>query len=155
MRAAIRVILVLIVVLAGGFVLFGYWAGHSGSNTARTSSSPIATSGTVDTEKARERGAKIGEKAAEVSAKAGQSAEVAATKIKETFEETAIASKIKAKMALDDSVKALAIEVSTTGSTVTLSGRVRSAAEHNRALALARETNGVTNVVDHLVVQQE
>ena len=151
MRAAIRVILVLIVVLAGGFVLFGYWAGHSGSNTARTSSRPIATSGTVGTEKARERGAEIGEKAAEVSAKA----ELAATKVKETVEEAAIASKIKAKMALDDSVKALAIEVSTTGSTVTLSGRVRSAAEHNRALALARETNGVTNVVDHLVVQQE
>ena len=151
MRAAIRVILVLIVVLAGGFVLFGYWAGHSGSNTARTSSSPIATSGTVDTEKARERGAEIGEKAAEVSAKA----KVAATKVKETVEETTIASKIKAKMALDDSVKARAIEVSTTGSTVTLSGRVRSAAEHNRALALARETNGVTNVVDHLLVQQE
>jgi osmotically-inducible protein OsmY len=58
-------------------------------------------------------------------------------------------------MALDDSVKALAIDVSTTGSTVTLSGRVRSAAEHNRALALTRETNGVTHVVDRLVVQQE
>ena len=153
MRAAIRVILVLIVVLVGGFVLFGYWAGQSGP--ARTSSSPIATSGTLNTEKARERGAEIGAKAAEVSAKAGQSAQVAATKIKETVEETAIASKIKAKMALDDSVKALTIEVSTTGSTVTLSGRVRSAAEHNRALALARETNGVTNVVDHLIVQQE
>ena len=151
MRAAIRVILVLIVVLAGGFVLFGYWAGHPGWNIDRTSSRPIATSGTVDTEKARERGAEIGAKAAELSAKA----EVAATKVKETVEETAIASKIKAKMALDDSVKALAIEVSTTGSTVTLSGRVRSAAEHNRALALARETNGVTNVVDHLLVQQE
>ena len=151
MRAAIRVILVLILVLAGGFVLFGYWAGHSGANAARTSSRPIATSGTVDTEKARERGAAIGEKAAEVSAKA----EVAAAKVKETVEETTIASKIKAKMALDDSVKALEIEVSTTGSTVTLSGRVRSAAEHNRALALARETNGVTNVVDHLIVQQE
>ena len=151
MRAAIRVILVLIVVLAGAFVLFGYWAGRPGSNTARTSSRPIATSGTVETEKARERGAEIGQKAAEVSARA----EVAATKVKETVEETAITSKIKAKMALDDSVKALAIEVSTTGSTVTLSGRVRSAAEHDRALALARETNGVTNVVDHLLVQQE
>jgi osmotically-inducible protein OsmY len=154
MRAAIRLILVLIVVLAGGFVLFGYWADHSGS-TAPASSRPIATSGTVDTEKARERGAEIGGKAAEVSAKAKQSAEVAATKLKETVEEASITSKIKAKMALDDSVKALAIDVSTTGSTVTLSGRVRSAAEHNRALALTRETNGVTHVVDRLVVQQE
>ena len=155
MRAAIRLILVLIVVLAGGFVLFGYWGDHSGSNTAPASSRPIATSGTADTEKARERGAEIGGKAAEVSAKAKQSAEVAAAKLKETVEEASITSKIKAKMALDDSVKALAIDVSTTGSTVTLSGRVMSVAEHNRALALTRETNGVTHVVDRLVVQQE
>ena len=153
MRAAIRVILVLILVLAGGFVLFGYWAGHSGSNAARTSSRPIATSGTVDTEKARERGAEIGKKAAEVSAKAQQSAEVAATKVKETVEETAITSKIKAKMALDDSVKSRTIDVSTDGSTVTLSGTVGSTAERRRAVALARETDGVTTVIDRLVVE--
>ena len=44
------------------------------------------------------------------------------------------------------------IDVSTTGTTVTLSGTVRSEAERNRAVALARETAGVTRVIDRLVV---
>lgn len=59
---------------------------------------------------------------------------------------------IKAKMALDDSVKARAIDVTTTGSTVTLTGTVRSASERDRAVALARETAGVTAVVDRLEI---
>jgi osmotically-inducible protein OsmY len=40
--------------------------------------------------------------------------------------------------------------VSTTGTTVTVTGAVRTAAEHDRAVALARETAGVKKVVDHL-----
>jgi osmotically-inducible protein OsmY len=55
-------------------------------------------------------------------------------------------------MALDDSVKARSVEVSTTGTTVTLTGTVRSVAEHDRTIALARETAGVNRVVDHLVL---
>lgn len=55
-------------------------------------------------------------------------------------------------MALDDSVKARAIDVTTTGSTVTLTGTVRSASERDRAVALARETAGVTAVVDRLEI---
>jgi hyperosmotically inducible protein len=90
-------------------------------------------------DKARERGAELGEKAA-----------VAGEKIKDAAHDAAITSKIKAKMALDDTVKARAIDVSTDGPTVTVSGTVRSRAEHDRAVALARETAGVTTVVDHL-----
>ena len=67
-------------------------------------------------------------------------------------DDAAITAKIKAKMALDDSVKVLSVDVSTTGTTVTLSGTVRSQAERDRSVALARETNGVTRVVDHLVL---
>ena len=62
--------------------------------------------------------------------------------------------KIKAKMALDDAVNARAIDVSTHGTTVTLQGSVRSTAEHDRALALARETAGVTQVIDQLGVRR-
>jgi hyperosmotically inducible protein len=93
-------------------------------------------------DKARERGAELGEKAA-----------VAAEKVKDTAREAAITTKIKAKMALDDSIKARSIDVSTDGSTVTLGGTVGSVAEHDRALALARETAGVTQVIDRLKVQ--
>ena len=47
----------------------------------------------------------------------------------------------------------LAIDVDTDGTVVTLSGRVSSEAEHRRAVQLARETEGVTSVVDNLVVR--
>jgi osmotically-inducible protein OsmY len=56
-------------------------------------------------------------------------------------------------MALDDSVKARWIDVSTSGTTVTLSGVVGSKAEHERAMALARETQGVDRVVDRLQIR--
>ena len=46
------------------------------------------------------------------------------------------------------------IDVTTNGSTVTVSGTVRSAAEHDRAIRIARETAGVTRVVDQLSVGQ-
>jgi osmotically-inducible protein OsmY len=52
-------------------------------------------------------------------------------------------------------VRARSIDVSTTGTTVTLGGKVRSVTERDRAIALARETDGVTRVVDHLVVVRE
>jgi hyperosmotically inducible periplasmic protein len=92
-------------------------------------------------EKTRERGAELGGKVA-----------AAAQEVGNTVDDAAITAKIKAKMTLDDSVRARAVDVSTTGPTVTLSGTVRSAAEHDRTVALARETDGVTRVVDHLVL---
>jgi osmotically-inducible protein OsmY len=56
-------------------------------------------------------------------------------------------------MALDDLVQARTIDVDTKDGNVTLSGRVRIPAERERALLLARETAGVRNVVDRLVVE--
>ncbi len=92
----------------------------------------------------RERGAELAEKAA-----------VATEKVTEAAHEAALTTKIKAKMALDDSVKARTIDVSTDGSTVTLSGTVGSVAEHDRALALAKETDGVSSVIDRLKVHPQ
>lgn len=140
MRTLIRGVLLLIVVVAVGFLLLGLWGGVS-IQRARTDgpSGSVGTTGTINTEKARERGAEIGEKAA-----------VATEKVKESMSEAAVTAKIKAKMALDDLVKARAIDVTTNGTTVTLSGTVDSKAEHDRAVALARETDGVTRVVDAL-----
>lgn len=63
-----------------------------------------------------------------------------------------LSGKIKSKMALDDLVRARAIEVSTTAGVVTLGGTVSSIAEHDQAVRLARETTGVTRVVDRLQV---
>ena len=109
---------------------------------APAANAPAGTSGAVDVEKARERGAAIAGKAAEM-----------VSGIEETVAEAAISSKIKAKMALDDSVRAARISVRTQGSTVTLSGRTTSSAERERAVQLARETDGVSRVVDHIEVK--
>jgi hyperosmotically inducible protein len=87
-------------------------------------------------------GAEIGEKSA-----------IAAQKLKEGFGEAALTGKIKAKMALDDAIKARGIDVTTNDGVVTISGSGPSQAEHDRAMALARDTEGVTRVVDHLEIR--
>ena len=71
------------------------------------------------------------------------------------LDDAEISSKIKAKMVLDDYVKARSISVTTKNGTVTLRGVVRSVDEHDRALKLARETAGVTQVVDELNVETQ
>ena len=96
----------------------------------------------IDTAAARARGAEIGERAAKAVATAGAS-----------LDEGTLTAKIKAKMVLDNLVEARAIDVTTTGSTVTLSGTVHSRGEQERAVALAKETDGVTRVVDRLDVR--
>ena len=132
----LRMLLVLLVVVAGIFLVMGY---VGGVRTRDTLSRPDIASTSDAVDRARERGAEIGEKAA-----------IAAAKVEETVEEAALTTKIKAKMALDDSVKARAINVTTRGTTVTLSGTVESQTEHDRAMSLARETEGVTRVIDDL-----
>lgn len=69
------------------------------------------------------------------------------------LDDATLSSKIKAKMVLDDYVKARAIAVTTRQGTVTLRGVVHSVEEHDRALTLARDTAGVTQVVDELRVE--
>ena len=93
---------------------------------------------------------RIGEKTTVAATKIGQKTTVAANKVEHTLSETAVSAKIKAKMALDDDIKARAIDVSTHGTTVTLSGTVASKAERARAVEVARQTAGVTRVVDEL-----
>ena len=138
-RGLIRLVLVALVVVAAAFYLFGYWS------SARFEAAPAATeikTPRVDTDAARKAGAEIGEKTATVAAR-----------VSESLEEGSLTAKIKAKMVLDDLVKARTINVTTDNTTVTLTGAVHSQQERERALALARETNGVTKVVDELTVK--
>ena len=139
----VRALLMSGVIVAVAFVAFSYLSGTAWSRFPRADRpAPVGTTGTVNVQDARERGAELGEKVA-----------IAAAKVKETAGEATLTSKIKAKMVLDDNIKARAIDVTTDGSTVTLSGAVRSVDEHDRAVRLARETAGVTQVVDHLRVE--
>ena len=57
-------------------------------------------------------------------------------------------------MALDDTVKALDLNVDTVDGNVTVTGRVRSDAERERALALARETTEFASVVDKTTIAE-
>jgi hyperosmotically inducible periplasmic protein len=139
----IGALLVTVLLIVVAFVAVGYITGSSWSAGRAPAHNAVGTTGNIDVNAARERGAEVGEKMA-----------VAAEKMKESAAEAALTSKIKAKMVLDDYVKARAIDVTTSGSIVTLSGSVRSADEHDRAVRIARETSGVTRVVDHLSIAQ-
>lgn len=66
--------------------------------------------------------------------------------------DTGITTAVKAKFATDDLVKASEINVDTHNHVVTLNGTVGSQAEKERATVIARDTNGVTSVVDDIVV---
>jgi osmotically-inducible protein OsmY len=63
-----------------------------------------------------------------------------------------ITTKVKAKLAADSTVKATQINVDTKDKVVTLSGTVDSEATKTQALALARGTEGVSDVVDNLTL---
>jgi osmotically-inducible protein OsmY len=132
----LRLVLVVLILIAGIFLAMGYLGGL---RTRDALSRPDIASSSETIDRARQRGAEIGEKAA-----------VAAQKVEESLDEAAITAKIKAKMALDDFVKARAINVTTHDTTVTLSGTVESKTEHDRAMSLAHETAGVTEVIDDL-----
>jgi osmotically-inducible protein OsmY len=63
-----------------------------------------------------------------------------------------ITTAVKTKLAADDTVKAYEINVDTTNRVVTLTGNVDSAAAKEQAVIIARQTNGVNEVVDHIII---
>ena len=136
----LRTLLIVIVVVAIAAFFIGYrWSDRGGA----TEPGAVGTRGNpVDVDSARGTGAEIGERVAEG---VNEGRALAA--------DAALTAKIKSKMALDDTVQASNIDVSTTKGVVTVSGSVRSQAERQRALQLAKETNGVREVVDRLVLK--
>jgi hypothetical protein len=139
-RALLKLVLLVVLLAAAAAFFLGYRFAVDGSGA---SASGRPTLPAIDAGAARRAGAKIGETVASGAAQA-QQAVTAGT----------LTAKIKSKMALDDTIKASAIDVDTHGSVVTLSGSVRSQAERQKAVQLARDTAGVTAVNDRLVVRQ-
>ena len=139
MRLAFRAVLVLAILALGAYLL-GFWSPHDVMMGRWRSAAPPA--GPAGTSGVRGRLDELGVQAG----RAGQ-------KVDAFVSDAELSGKIKSKMALDDVVRARTIDVSTTGGVVTLGGTVRSVAERDQALRLARETKGVTQVVDHLAVQ--
>lgn len=142
MGALLRLVIVLVVLAVLAAFFMGYRV-HDGRLIDPNGA--IATSGKlpdVDTVKARQAGAAIGDKVA-VGASAAQHA----------LSNAALTGKIKAKIALDDTLKASSVGVESSDGAVTLSGTVASAAQHTRVVQLARETDGVKSLNDHLAVR--
>ena len=150
-RALLRIVLVIVIVAAIAAFFLGYRFG----DRDRVDTDPvIATSGgdvdvdvdppdvDVNVDRARQAGARVGET---IAVGASQAERVAA--------DGTLTAKIKSKMALDDVVEAIDIDVDTVGGVVTLRGSVGSATERERAVRLARETDGVTSVVDQLTIR--
>ena len=73
----------------------------------------------------------------------------------ETIDDTTITTRVKTAMLNDPAVGGLRIDVDTFKGAVTLSGRVKSEAEKQQAISLARGINGVTEVKDALQVIPE
>ena len=143
-RTLLKLILIIVVIVGIGAFFAGYrWA----TPTRPVVERPIGTAGStpgIDESRARQAGAEVGEKVA-----------IGVNKAERALTDASLTAKIKSKMALDDTIEARNIDVDTTGSVVTLSGVVRSNAGHARALQLARETEGVTSVVDRLEVRSQ
>ena len=127
------------------FVAVGFLMSWWGPRVTLNVPDAVGTSGKT----AREVGAQIGEKTAVAVDKAAQ----AAGDARRAIENGGITAKIKAKMALDDTVKALDVDVTTNGSVVTVSGVVKTEAEHQKAIQLAKDTAGVSEVVDKIQVR--
>jgi hyperosmotically inducible protein len=138
-RALFRLLLLLVIVAAVAAFFLGYRLGGDGIEAPVSARQPAPS---IDADKARQTGAAIGEKVATGAAQAEQA-----------LGDAALTAKIKSKMALDDTVKALSIDVDTSGGVVTVSGYVTSQLERSRAIQLAQETVGVTTVYDHLIVK--
>lgn len=146
LRALLRLTIVAIIVVAAIAFFTGYRYAGGRVRGPGADSRPVGTvgrsDGAIDTNRARERGAEVGETLAQAGNRAA-----------DALSDAALTTKIKSKMALDDTVKALDINVTSRNGDVTLSGYVHSERERGRALALARETNGVRRVVDQLRVR--
>jgi len=65
-----------------------------------------------------------------------------------------ITTNVKTKLAADDTVKAYQVDVDTQNRVVTLSGDVETVAAKERAIMIARQTDGVRDVIDQIQVDE-
>jgi hyperosmotically inducible protein len=91
--------------------------------------------------RARETGREAADRAGDAANRAGT-----------VVTDAAITSAVKAKFLADTTVSGLRIDVDTNNGMVTLNGNVTSRAEADRAMMLARNTDGVKSVNDNLTV---
>lgn len=79
-------------------------------------------------------------------------AAIAASAVACSKTDAAITTQVKNRLASDETTKASQIDVATLGNVVTLTGTVDAANAKSKAVALARATDGVSDVIDKLAV---
>ena len=72
--------------------------------------------------------------------------------IGERLDDTTITTRVKTSMLNDPHINGSTIDVDTYRGVVTLSGRVKSQADHDQAMALARRVDGVSDVKDAIQI---
>ena len=85
---------------------------------------------------------------------AGEAAQSVGATAEALAEDGTVTAAVKAKLLAEPAVSGMRIDVDTRESVVTLSGQVANAAAKQRAVELARGTEGVTRVEDKLIVAQ-
>lgn len=151
-RGLFKLIVVVIVVVAAGVFFLG-WNLTDRPVEVDDTAHAVGTAGRTAAQDTRRAADRAADKGRQVGAEVGETVGRAAETAGRAIADGRLTAKIKSKMALDDTVKALDLDVDTTAGVVTIKGYVRTAAERERALALARETDGVTRVVDQLRVR--
>jgi osmotically-inducible protein OsmY len=74
--------------------------------------------------------------------------------IRPATDDGSITTRVRTALLNDPQIAAQGINVAASGGVVTLSGRVRTAVERDRAVTVARQTTGVTDVRSELSVAQ-
>jgi osmotically-inducible protein OsmY len=119
-----------------------------------------ATTGRTDKDdkgavkKTEDAAKKVGEKTKDVAQDVAGKTKDAAVKTKDVTADASITAAVKTKLLADTKVGGLKIDVDTKDNVVTLTGQVKSAAERDEAIRLAKTTTGVKSVVNKLTIQQ-
>jgi hyperosmotically inducible periplasmic protein len=97
-------------------------------------------------------GREVGDKTEDAAEVVADKTADAAEGLAETTADATITSAVKMKFAADKTVEALAIDVDTNNGNVTLTGTVKSKAEADKAVLLARGVEGVKSVTPKLTI---
>jgi len=103
-------------------------------------------------EKTKDGAVKVGEKTKDGAEKVGEKTKEGLSKTGEVITDAWITSRVHSKFVGEDLLKDSDINVDTNEHVVTLRGTVMSAAAKARAIAEAKEVEGVRSVVDHVTV---
>lgn len=79
---------------------------------------------------------------------------VGSTSAGQVLDDTLVTSRIRTELVKDGAIRSTNIDIDTIGTTVTLTGRVGSQNEKDRALAIANRFKGYRDIIDNLTVGQ-